>query len=37
VLDAIRDGADVAALEAIARPGMEKFLERRKQFLLYSE
>jgi uncharacterized protein YbbC (DUF1343 family)/CubicO group peptidase (beta-lactamase class C family) len=37
VLGAIRDGADVAAIEAMSRPGLKKFLERREKHLLYSE
>jgi uncharacterized protein YbbC (DUF1343 family)/CubicO group peptidase (beta-lactamase class C family) len=37
VLTAIRDGADVGAIEAIYRPGLRKFLQRRQKHVLYSE
>ncbi len=37
VLEAIRGGADRSALEPIIRPGLEKFKERRREFLLYPE
>ncbi len=35
VLDAVLAGKTVAQIEAIYRPGLEEFLKRRRQFLLY--
>jgi uncharacterized protein YbbC (DUF1343 family) len=37
VMAAIASGADAAALEAIGKPKLDEFLERRAQYLLYSE
>jgi uncharacterized protein YbbC (DUF1343 family) len=37
VLEAIRDGADAAAIEKIAEPEFEEFLQRRAKHLLYAE
>ena len=37
VYNAILDGADRAAIEALYRPELEEFLERREEFLIYEE
>jgi uncharacterized protein YbbC (DUF1343 family) len=37
VLAAIRDGADVAKIESIAKPRFDEFLKRRQKYLIYGE
>lgn len=37
VLEAIRGGADRATIEALIQPDLEKYKERRREFLLYPE